>query len=277
MRTPHLLTLVFSLLSTLTKLQYTSSGVQGGSTCERAWYAYGDVYTSPSHIYGNKARTECETYGLYMKVKASLEGVKDKQAIAAVVAANSNVRHAPRLFAHGVPKTPSHLCRRIPGMEHNLDHVLKSIYSVVMAKMDKNQKGQHALRLAELGVPSSQGLWQQHTWRKIFGHWHNVFHGLAPNNVIIVVRLVATVIPIMFDVTVVPTREHLARISYSFFTARILLEYIQRQGGPVGYYKTNTLYWASIPYWVNQVADLQVPIIRQNLCVTHRNGNVPTP
>ena len=56
---------------------------------------------------------------------------------AQILVDHHNVAQPPRLYAAGPPNTPSSQGLRIPGMDHNIDHVLKTAYGLLWRQMSK--------------------------------------------------------------------------------------------------------------------------------------------
>lgn len=158
----------------------------------------------------------------------------------AIVAAHHNVGHEPRIYANGVPKTPAHYRIRIPGMEHNVDHFLKSIYVLLVRNMTPNHRTAVVQRLGdELGIRSPRGYWNQATYRHIFGHWATIFADYVPQHLLVIAQLWAGIIPILFSTDRVPTENHFGFIAVIVFVTRIMVEHGYRRDHAQGLYRTN--------------------------------------
>lgn len=92
-------------------------------------------------MYGNSKRTEYATYLLHqwMEEKVGATAHTGKTAAAQcrreAIKEHSNVKTEPRLFAAGEPRTPSSNVIRLPGIEHNLDSILKLVYKLYLRHM----------------------------------------------------------------------------------------------------------------------------------------------
>ena len=84
------------------------------------------IFDCPAHMYNGTARLEADTYALAISVQRTLDDSKpcDRPSI---VAAHHNVSREPRICANGIPFTSAMHCIRMPGMKHNVGHVLKPI------------------------------------------------------------------------------------------------------------------------------------------------------
>ena len=206
-------------------------------------------------MYDEPVRTEAQTFVDSQHVKAASQGVTQQSKLRAIV----TLKHAPGLYAAGEPNTPADKIVRIPGMEHNLEQIIKSVYHLLEWSMNTECR-QHSARLADLlSLRILCGSWNQATYRQVIANYAQLFDGLVTAQLYVIAQTLAPVLPVLYRTDQRAVQRDYTHRACTFFGARVLVEYGYRGMPDVGEFHTASLRWQSVGHFVelahNQLAD----------------------